>query len=144
MQLLQQAAVHDVKVRVLVPMGNKTKEIQERLKRLGIDFRDNNKLLRAKVTTLVGDSTLCLTLELKADTRKTSEEAIGLATYSNSESTVLAYVSIFEMMWMESEPRYHGRNRKERRQEYREQKCPTMYNSTTNSKGTESGPKLSY
>ncbi len=92
MQLLQQAAARDVKMRILVPMRNKTKEIQEYLRRLGIDFRDNNKPFRAKVTTLVGDSTLSLTVELEGDTKKTSEEAIGLATYSNSESTVLTYV----------------------------------------------------
>jgi hypothetical protein len=100
LQLLQQAAAHGVKVRVLVPLHNKIKEIQEQLKGLGINIRENKKPLRAKVTTLVVDNALSLTVELKDDSKETSEEdeAIGLATYSNSESTVLAYVSIFEMM----------------------------------------------
>ena len=31
-----------------------------------------------------------------------SNEAIGLATYSNSESTVLSYASIFETLWIQS------------------------------------------
>ena len=33
------------------------------------------------------------------------EEAIGLATYSNSKSTVLSYVSIFDTLWKQSELR---------------------------------------
>jgi hypothetical protein len=33
---------------------------------------------------------------------KDSEDAIGLATYSNSESTVLSITSIFENLWMQS------------------------------------------
>jgi len=31
-----------------------------------------------------------------------SNEAFGLATYSNSASTVLSYVSIFETLWKQS------------------------------------------
>ncbi len=35
--------------------------------------------------------------------KKASYEAMGLATYSNSKSTVLSYVSIFETLWMQTE-----------------------------------------
>lgn len=79
-------------------------EMAKQLQALGIDIRDNKKSLLAKVTTLVVDNALSLTVELKEDAKKTSEdkeEDIGLATYSNSESTVLTYVSIFENMWMQ-------------------------------------------
>jgi two-component system, OmpR family, sensor histidine kinase VicK len=48
---------------------------------------------------LVVDNALSLTVELKDDSKKISEdeeeEATGLATYSNSNSTVLTYVLIF-------------------------------------------------
>jgi hypothetical protein len=44
-----------------------------------------------------------LTIELKDDTKCDSSEATGLATYSNSETTVLSYISIFEILWIESE-----------------------------------------
>jgi signal transduction histidine kinase len=40
---------------------------------------------------------------LKDDTKQTAIEAIGLATYSNSQSTVLSYVSIFESLWTQTE-----------------------------------------
>ena len=52
---------------------------------------------------MIVDNSISLTVELKDDTKENSEEAIGLATYSNSESTVLSYASIFETLWIETE-----------------------------------------
>jgi two-component system sensor histidine kinase VicK len=40
---------------------------------------------------------------LKSDSKETSLEAIGLATYSNSKETVLSYASIFESLWNQTE-----------------------------------------
>ena len=37
--------------------------------------------------TIVSDNELSLIIELNDDTQQNSKEAIGLATYSNSEST---------------------------------------------------------
>lgn len=55
----------------------------------------------AKVTTFLTDNELSLVIELKDDNIDTgNEEAIGLATYSNSESTVLSNASIFETLWL--------------------------------------------
>jgi hypothetical protein len=106
LRLLIEAAARGVKVRMLVPMDKKIigNEMAKQLQDLGIDIKDNKKFLLAKVTTLVVDNALSLTVELKDDTKETSEgeeEAIGLATYSNSDSIVLTYVSIFENMWMQ-------------------------------------------
>jgi hypothetical protein len=43
-------------------------------------------------------------VELGNDAEKTAEEeeedSIELATYSNSEATAFAYISIFENLWM--------------------------------------------
>ena len=55
--------------------------------------------LQTKVSILIVDRKYSLSVELKDDTKDTSYEAIGLATYSNSKSTVLSYVSIFESLW---------------------------------------------
>jgi two-component system, OmpR family, sensor histidine kinase VicK len=52
------------------------------------------------------DKALSFTVELNDDddSNETSEEeAIGLATYSNSESTVLVYASVFENFWIQAE-----------------------------------------
>ncbi|MGC2574907.1 MAG: hypothetical protein WA364_25630 [Candidatus Nitrosopolaris sp.] len=48
------------------------------------------------------DKKYSLAIELKDD-KKTSIEAIGLATNSNSQSTVLSYASIFESLWTQSD-----------------------------------------
>lgn len=90
-----------------MPMDDKIRtEMAEQLQRLGVDVRDSKKSLLAKVTTLVVDNTLCLTVESKYDLEERSgggegeTESIGLATYCNSDSTVLTHVSIFENIWM--------------------------------------------
>jgi two-component system, OmpR family, sensor histidine kinase VicK len=59
--------------------------------------------LQTKVTILIVDKKYSLAVELKDDTKQTSNEAIGLATYSNSQSTVLSYASIFESLWTQTE-----------------------------------------
>ena len=46
----------------------------------------------------MADNELSLVIELKM-ILILSNEAIGLATYSNSESTTLYYASIFETLW---------------------------------------------
>jgi hypothetical protein len=53
---------------------------------------------------LVVDKKLSLSVEIKDDTQQISNDlAIGLATYSNSKSTVLSYTSMFEGFWREDE-----------------------------------------
>jgi two-component system, OmpR family, sensor histidine kinase VicK len=60
---------------------------------------------QTRVTILVVDRMYSLVVELLDDSKENSEEAIGLATYSNSRSTVLSYASIFESLWRQSELR---------------------------------------
>jgi hypothetical protein len=63
-----------------------------------------------KVMTVIVDKELCLTAEVKDnDNYDSTVEVLGLATYSNSESTVLSYASfapyasIFETLWLQAE-----------------------------------------
>jgi two-component system, OmpR family, sensor histidine kinase VicK len=76
---------------------------------LGIDIRQFKKeeqiyALQNNLTMLIVDRSVCLTVELEEDTQEISEEAIGPATFSNSESTVFAYTSILEnLLWMHTE-----------------------------------------
>lgn len=64
-----------------------------------IELRYLNKSIQTSLTTVVTDRELSLVIEEKED-----ENAIdlGLATYSNSESTVLSCASIFEKLWAQS------------------------------------------
>ncbi len=41
-------------------------------------------------------------IEVKDDDKDILEESTGLATYSNNESTVFSYISIFENLWVEN------------------------------------------
>jgi hypothetical protein len=49
------------------------------------------------------DKQVSLVIELKDDTKTDISDALDLATYSNSPSTVLSYESIFETLWVRSE-----------------------------------------
>lgn len=101
--MLEETAARGVKIRVSVQMDNITRnEIGNQLQHLGIGIRDNKKALQTKVTTLIVDNALSLTVELKDDTKEGPSDSIVLDIFSNSESTILAYVSIFENMWMQS------------------------------------------
>jgi two-component system, OmpR family, sensor histidine kinase VicK len=109
LELLKAAKLRGVKVRILVPMGDNdgnddalSKRIQQ-MKDTEIDIRTIKHTFQSKLTTLIVDQSSCLTVELKDDSRETSDEAIGLATYSNSEATVFSYASIFENLWIQTE-----------------------------------------
>ena len=58
--------------------------------------------IQTKITTIIVDDERSLVIELRDYNQLKSDEDIGLATYSNSESTVLSYVSIFETLWIQS------------------------------------------
>jgi len=105
LQLLIDAAERGVKVKIFV---NLEKIIKEKVQKLSkeysqIDVQYLDKSLQTKVTTLIVDRELSLVVEMKDDRKETSDEAMGLAMYSNSESTVSSYTSIFETLWMQAE-----------------------------------------
>jgi two-component system, OmpR family, sensor histidine kinase VicK len=102
-----------LKVRILVPIEHKIIEIIDELKSHGIIVRDyKNPLQVAAATTLVVDQAYALVVELQGNNTKEEgegemfQETIHLATYSNSQYTVLSYVSIFETLWMRHEIHY--------------------------------------
>src|SRR5688500_2761349 len=52
---------------------------------------------------LIVDRKVSFVIELIDDTKAAFEEAIGPATYSNSKSIALSYVSVFESLWKQTE-----------------------------------------
>jgi two-component system, OmpR family, sensor histidine kinase VicK len=112
-QLLKEEAKRGVKTRMLIQRtyaakndntnkdnfkSNEETNIQELFKDALIEVQYLNKLSNSKLIAIISDTRLSLTIEVNDDTAPTTNEAIGLATYSNSESTVLSYVSIFETL----------------------------------------------
>jgi two-component system, OmpR family, sensor histidine kinase VicK len=110
-KLLKEAAAgRRVQIRILTPIDDLIKGTVQKLIREQqqqnqprIDIRFIGRFSQTKIRILVVDKTSSLVVELKDDTKESSYEAMGLATYSNSKSTVLSYVSIFETLWMQTE-----------------------------------------
>ena len=103
-QLFKDAAKRGVRIRILTPMGNRIKERVENLNRVAeeFDIRSLGLQQTSKSLIIVTDGKFSLVIELKDDSRDSSLEAYGLASYSNTESTVWSYSSIFEKLWMQS------------------------------------------
>jgi two-component system, OmpR family, sensor histidine kinase VicK len=68
-----------------------------------IQIRFIERQQQTTISILIVDKKYSLAVELKDDTQETMYEAIGLATFSNSKSTVLSYVSMFETLWLQTE-----------------------------------------
>ena len=106
-----------VRVRMLVPVENlkyseeivqetfSSKENYEQDPSNNIHIRHiaEQRSVDLQETILIVDRKTSLIIELMDDTKAAFEEAIGLATYSNSKSIVLSYVSIFESLWGQTE-----------------------------------------
>jgi nitrogen-specific signal transduction histidine kinase len=109
-QLLKQGATERaVHVKILVPddpliknnLGDmvplKAKEGIETKR--NFEFRSPGEFAVTTVTIIVVDKKESLVFEKKDDSKENFAEALGLATYSNSKPTVMAYFSIFENLW---------------------------------------------
>ncbi|HEX2013818.1 MAG TPA: hypothetical protein VLA68_01200, partial [Nitrososphaera sp.] len=94
--MLDVAKRRGIKIRIMTPMDDRINETIENLRKQfkqEIDIRVIAPALQTRSSILIVDRKYSLSVELKDDTKETSLEAIGFATYSNSESTVLSYVS---------------------------------------------------
>jgi len=98
-------AKRDLNIRILTLQDERIKEVSSELKQQlkKIEVRNVEESLQTKVTVLIVDRKYSLSIEFKDDTKDSVYEAIGLATYSNSKSTVISYISIFESLWKQVE-----------------------------------------
>lgn len=94
----------EVKIRILTPFDEKISDLVDSLKNsLKIDVKYLAEPLQLKVTIVVVDRAHSMAVELVNDNVDSSIDAMGLSTYSNSKSTVLYYVSIFESLWKQAD-----------------------------------------
>jgi two-component system, OmpR family, sensor histidine kinase VicK len=113
--LLNDVATHgEVNIRILVPFDRRISEfisslnannnsIEKKSRTKKINVRYLEPVLNTKMSILIADRKSSLAVELKDDTKDNIQQAIGLSSYSNSKSTVLSYVSIFETLWKQTE-----------------------------------------
>lgn len=105
----QLAKEKNVKVRMLVSVENleNNQELVQEPLPLKENYQQepgNNIYIRYIVEIiLIVDRKVSFVIELIDDTKAAFEEAIGPATYSNSKSTALSYVSVFESLWKQTE-----------------------------------------
>src|SRR5215203_2099542 len=100
--LLQEAAaVKKCQVKVLMPNDESIRNFIHDNSNILTRFIDHEE--SGKATILIVDNKVYLVMELKDDSKKTFQEAIGLSTYSNSKAGVLSYVSMFESLWKQTE-----------------------------------------
>jgi two-component system, OmpR family, sensor histidine kinase VicK len=106
MHLFKHAVERGVRVRILIPADQKEviqiiNEVNLVLPQLDIGSVD--KGLQSTVGILVIDRKESLIIETKDDSKSNSYDAAGLAAYSNSKPIALAYASIFESLWKQTE-----------------------------------------
>ena len=115
-ELLKQAAIErNVKVRIIGPSnsvienelqaeGDRQREKKNGVKGLQVQYSDIRfeQTAVTTVTILVVDRKESLAIEKTDDSKLDFIKAIGLSTYSNSEPTVVSYVSIFEGLSMQA------------------------------------------
>ncbi|MRN41033.1 MAG: hypothetical protein FIO02_08335 [Nitrosopumilales archaeon] len=109
LQLLKKVATDNhVNIRILAPLNDYSveQEIQNVLSCSShsslIQLRNIETSSATKSTIMITDRKKSLVTEINDDSKDTFIDALGFATYSNSRSTVLSYVSIFESFWLQT------------------------------------------
>ncbi|MGI0019625.1 MAG: sensor histidine kinase [Nitrososphaera sp.] len=97
-----------ITAKILTPFSDEVRSFVERLARQPqcagrIVVQHVHPASQTTTSLLVVDSTYSLAVEVKDDTKETSIEAMGLATFSNSKATVQTYVSIFNTLWKQAQ-----------------------------------------
>ena len=120
--LKKSAAEHNVNVRIITPSNNDVEKIlqnntissiavikeqqENQKKEKGFEVQRSNiqfkETAMTTVTILVVDKRESLVMEKTDDSKGNFIEAIGLSTYSDSEPTVMSYLSIFEGLWRQA------------------------------------------
>ncbi|MDQ3837169.1 MAG: ATP-binding protein [Thermoproteota archaeon] len=101
-------AVHrGANIRILLPTDREIEEkIQHEIKlKKGFEIRKIKTAFTAQARSkiLIVDNKTYLTIELKDNSKETFVEAVGSAIISNSKSTVLSYLTMFDSLWRQAE-----------------------------------------
>jgi len=106
---MEQAVNHSVNIKILMVIDDKIKHLinqinDETHSKISFQFL-HNSIISPNITSLFIDKAYSLVVDTKDDAKEIFDDAIGLSTYSNNESTISTQVSIFETLWIEGELR---------------------------------------
>ena len=93
----------ELKVNIMTPADYRIKDTVLQLKekfKQNIDIQYIQQSFETTASILLVDKKYSLSIEVRDDR---DDFSIGLATYSNSRSTVLSYTSIFESLWKQAD-----------------------------------------
>ncbi|HVI21438.1 MAG TPA: HAMP domain-containing sensor histidine kinase, partial [Bacillus sp. (in: firmicutes)] len=111
LQLLKEMAEqnnNNLHINILLPIDSSIKKslsfnlLNKNLKNNNIVFQDIAPSINIKIKSLVVDRKESLAMELKHLREEKHTASIGFSIYSNSESIVLSYASIFEVLYNQS------------------------------------------
>jgi two-component system sensor histidine kinase VicK len=104
---LEKAAARGANIRILLPTDKEIEQkIQEKIKlKSGFEIRKIKTATtsEARSKILIVDNKTYLMVELKDNSKETFIEAVGSAIISNSKSTVLSYITMFDSLWRQAE-----------------------------------------
>ena len=104
---LEDAVARGANIRILLPTDKEIEEkIQQKLKiKKGFEIRKikTTDTTEARSKILIVDNSTYLMVELKDNTKETFVEAVGSAIISNSKSTILSYITVFDSLWIQAE-----------------------------------------
>lgn len=104
---LEQAVVRGANIRILLPTDKEIEEkIEQKIKlKKGFEIRKikTGITTEARSKILIVDNMTYLMVELKDNSKETFVEAVGSAIISNSKSTVLSYITMFDSLWRQAE-----------------------------------------
>jgi signal transduction histidine kinase len=100
---LKAAVKRGVKIRLLSAEDDFIKEKLDQLRASGIIVRRIETPTETKFKMLSVDRRFSLVVETKDDSKKSFSEAVGVAIFSNSKTTVAPFVTIFETLWRETD-----------------------------------------
>jgi two-component sensor histidine kinase len=103
LQRLKDKTKGNIKLRILTPFDKKIVDAVSKLMAKGVDIKYLPEALYLTVTFLIVDRKFSMTAELVNDYTEIPAESLGLSTFSNSKSTVLYYISMFENLWKQSD-----------------------------------------
>ncbi len=104
---LEEASARGADIRILLPTDKGIEEkVQKMIKsKKGFEIRKIKTTIptEARSKILIIDSREYLMVELRDNSKETFIEAVGSAIFSNSISTVLSYITMFDSLWGQSE-----------------------------------------
>lgn len=104
---LEQAVARGANIRILLPTDKEIEEkIEQKIKlKKGFEIRKikTGVTTEARSKILIVDNMTYLMVELKDNSKETFVEAVGSAIISNSKSTVLSYITMFDSLWRQAE-----------------------------------------